>query len=758
MDAKQFVRILKTFADNASDIDLAKGEFALQVRGEILQAEAYQRDMALHIRESGTEYTAEGWISERLARLPQLALRILDFIPEESCFVDPSCKFLDILEKDPTENISIAKSTVPVVQAMLNVRAPFCSSVLYLTSDAGEGKTTVIHRLARAQAQAFLNKESDWILLPIPLSGKPFLRFDDIVIASLANRFRFQFLYWESFLELVKAGKIVPAFDGFEEMFVESTTEEALSALGNLLNALDAQGTVLISARKAYFDYKSLVAQAKLYDTIRSDYVTFSRITIDRWGREQFLEYADKRCILEANQMYDRIERRLTVNHPILTRAVLVKRLLDVAETLDESVTLMDKLGETPDDYFHGFVNAIIEREVGKWIDTSGEPAKPLIALSQHHKLLAAIAEEMWITSTESLKAEMLDLICDLFAEEIKIDSRLGMQIKERIKQHALLVQSKGSRTEFSFDHNEFYEFFLGKALAGRIIQKDSSEAKRLLRINVLPQHASLTAANMLRRESNIELQVLFLQQLCSDEAYVSYVRENAGAIVGTLLPGLSGKAVVLDGMTIAVNSLTNISVRNVTFKNCFIKSNSLGNSTIENCIFDACSIERLILPKIFHLTNVVLNQCDIQSILLEEDEKEVFDPNGIVLILKSKGFIIPEEKDKMKGTITEYKEDEDLMLTEKALRRFIRSNQINENIFRLRLGPQANHFLESLLPQLLEVGIIQPASYSGHGQQDRYRLSVPMEKVLKALQSSRGTFSNFLAFFKLSALHKQSM
>ena len=80
------------------------------------------------------------------------------------------------------------------------------------------------------------------------LGGRPFLRFDDVVIGELVNRFRFQFFYYDAFIELVKMGVLVPAFDGFEEMFIESGSGEALSALGNLMNTLESSGSVLISA------------------------------------------------------------------------------------------------------------------------------------------------------------------------------------------------------------------------------------------------------------------------------------------------------------------------------------------------------------------------------------------------------------------------------------------------------------------------------------------------------------------------------
>jgi hypothetical protein len=108
------------------------------------------------------------------------------------------------------------------------------SSVIYLTSDAGEGKTTLINHIARFQAESYKKKETDWLLVPVTLGGRPFMRLDDVVVGELANRLKFLFLYYQAFLELVRMGVIVLALDGFEEMFVETSSGDATSALGNL--------------------------------------------------------------------------------------------------------------------------------------------------------------------------------------------------------------------------------------------------------------------------------------------------------------------------------------------------------------------------------------------------------------------------------------------------------------------------------------------------------------------------------------------
>jgi len=106
-----------------------------------------------------------------------------------------------------------------------------------------------------------------------------------VIVAALVNRLRFPFLYYESFIELVRLGVLVPALDGFEEMFIENVAGDAVSALGNLMRELRSSGAALIAARKAYFEFSRLETQARLFDTLAGSSVTFARLALQRWDR-----------------------------------------------------------------------------------------------------------------------------------------------------------------------------------------------------------------------------------------------------------------------------------------------------------------------------------------------------------------------------------------------------------------------------------------------------------------------------------------
>ena len=282
MDIPTFQRILTAFADAPADIDASRGELIVQIRDDLIEAQIVTRSGLLMVIENEETLSAEDWIVKRIAKLPLLANRILTHVADEPTFVAPSGVMLDRLDECPNDEEAPMDDAATSLLTVLGRRPAAVASVIYLTSDAGEGKTTLIHHLARTQAQLYKTKKQDWLLVPISLAGRPFMRFDDVIVGALVNRLRFPMLYYDAFIELVRLGVLIPALDGFEEMFVEGSAGDAMSALGNLVAMLKSSGTVLISARKAYFEYKSLQAKTRLLDTLGGQLVSFAKVALNR--------------------------------------------------------------------------------------------------------------------------------------------------------------------------------------------------------------------------------------------------------------------------------------------------------------------------------------------------------------------------------------------------------------------------------------------------------------------------------------------
>ena len=293
MTSNELKRILAAFVNDPSELDFKAGRIVAQVQNDLIDVllKTDPQSGELFIEDGDTKFTPRNWILRRVARLELLADRILNDTAETLAFVRPGGMLRGDLTSNDADKELVVSDACASLQDTLSNPVAATTSVLYLTSDAGEGKTTLINHVARHQATLCKSRTSNWLLLPIPLGGKTFLRFDDVVIGTLSNRLRFNRYFFDGFLELVRLGAVVPAFDGFEEMFVEGHSGEAISALGSLVDALDSQGSLVVAARKAFFEFNSFRTQARLFDSIGDRSASFSRLKIERWGESQFLEY-----------------------------------------------------------------------------------------------------------------------------------------------------------------------------------------------------------------------------------------------------------------------------------------------------------------------------------------------------------------------------------------------------------------------------------------------------------------------------------
>src|SRR5688572_27699678 len=95
MHVQEFKRILATFADSVSDVDVARGQLLVQMRDDVIHAHVYQKDFELWVAEDDQHSPAVKWLVDRVARLPLLAERILAHVPEQTTFVPPAGRLLE---------------------------------------------------------------------------------------------------------------------------------------------------------------------------------------------------------------------------------------------------------------------------------------------------------------------------------------------------------------------------------------------------------------------------------------------------------------------------------------------------------------------------------------------------------------------------------------------------------------------------------------------------------------------------------------
>jgi len=739
MNKQEFSRVVSTFADTPGDIDWTANRLLVQIRDDVIEAELTVDQGDLFVCEpQGSPIRAYDWIVRRVARIEQLAQRILDYIPEEPYFVVPTGDYLDNLDEDPTETEQDSPNVISTLDETLSRQPAGISSVVYLTSDAGEGKTTTINNLARVKANQYQKHETSWLAIPIALGGRPFMRLDDIVVAEMSNRYRFP-IYFQAFLELVKLNVIVPALDGFEEVFEERSSGEGASSLGRVLSELDGSGRLIVAARKAYFEIKSFAAQAKLYDSFGAeDGVDFSRMSLKRWTKDQFVQYASKRSLSDGSSLYESVANRLGADHPMLTRAVLAGRLVEVADEGDISA-LLDQLGQHPDDYFFHFVNTIVEREATtKWVYRSGssDSSAPLLTVEEHHDLLTGVAREMWISGTDALKDEIVTLVAEVFSDEREKSPEDGRQIQERIHQHSLLVSAGPQRREITFDHEDFRLFYLGQALA-RDLSSDEPGLEGFMRAALLPGRSIDAAVHRLYREGQ-DLAAIAdrVKSIGESHPKTSYVNVNAANIFVSLRSQLAEFTdSKVRNLSFSSDSLKNKRLSGIEFESCYFSPTSTADSTYQSLVFRRCEFERL------ELDDGQIHDCRFEEstvvsvvVLSNESTDQLFEPQQINNALVSAGFAI--DADTPQEDVAQ--QERNAVIAGNALRAFMRSTHINENVFKQKMGQDAHDFFTDVLPRLVGAGIVREVPYKGAGRQSRYKLNIPMRRIEGALLSAK--------------------
>ncbi|QDH70369.1 NACHT domain-containing protein [Marilutibacter alkalisoli] len=745
MDVKDFKRIVGCFSDSPNSFVGADGEFVLQTIDETIVGRFRKTDGVLYVEEGELAIPAQAWVVKRISKLRLLADRILAAVPDPDNFVEPDAAYLPELDSTTGDSEEEPQGAEVLCLRLLARQTPGTTQIVYLTSDAGEGKTTLISRLSRAAAESYKSGKQDWIILPIPLGGRAFLRFDEAVLAALMGRYRFPFWFFESFVELVRMGVVVPAFDGFEEMIVENSSGDALSALGSFIDQLSSEGKALFAARKAFFEYQSFRTQARLFDAIGSEQsVAFSRVSLHRWTRKQFEQYASRRGRKDGAEIYDAVSARLGETHPLITRAVLVRRLFDVAKDVNEVDILVAKLGDTPQAYFHAFVLAIIEREAQeKWRDTADQ--RPLLTLAEHHRLLADVAKEMWVSGVDVLRSDLLDFVADLFCEEGKKSPSVARQVRERLTHHALLVKVGGGRPGFSFDHEDFRQFFLGVSLSLALAKLDVELLRSLLRTALIPSVALDEAVlSCIKGGTSHQSLTSLLVSVVAGELPTSFVPENAGNLLVRVLDGeveSDGGERIAEGFAFSSQSLVDRKLARVRFLKCYFGPTSLNGTVLSRVAFEHCTFERIEFAnsRVFETS---LSECDIACVVLPDGESTVYDPAGIDDALRKAGFSgIGDAAGEKSGKASP---DPELEIVSRAMRAFMRATQHNEQTLRVKLGVEAPVFFDSVLPALLRSGVLAETDYRGAGVQKRYRLAMPMSRIQSALATAAGDFEAF--------------
>lgn len=750
MKKKEFLNLVSMFLQDPEAID-AQAEYVTFSNAGFDYSLTLEtsRDGALMCRDEGSDamLPAMDWIVTRLARLDILAKAIKEYAGKQiTKYIPVTCHEFDdgqlILRSDVVEELL----------SRIKGASRFATSVYYLTAEAGEGKSVAVYKLAYVAATEYLQRKQKWLFVPIELGGRPFMRFDEMILGALSKCYRYNACYLESFMELVKNGRIVLGLDGFEEMSVPGTEGDIVSSLATMLNDLDSQGQVVFSARTAYYNYSQMRSRSLFQGAPSHRDVNFYEFRLDKWSEEQFVSLMKAYGFEpgESKEAYRQCANVLGADHPILTRAVLVHSLVKniYEEYVERNEDRVVAINAAIDGFRNvdgheavaRFVEMLVARETRKWVSRD-QTAAPILTVQEHMHLLMTIADEMWRADTESLRDDVLIELTEFVCEELGKSPSFTKQCKERIVDHALLSPEQ---TRFKkFCHVDFMQFFLGYSFSKRMLDDDSIQRISIdLDRKILP---IVTLAECAREIIVAKRQRIISESLLSMVSGVSRVSclsQNAASLL-LLLHDKSEEPLVLRNLYCARAVLDSVSLNNISFVECCLEQ--FENSTLADSkvSFIQCDIPIFYLPAKCNLQAVSFDQKSIPSLLrrsLDGSLPDYSDPDTVGMILSKAGANVGLD---YSADAKVDEEDSNVQLFFKVVRLFTSKTYITENLLKTKLGVNFPVFNNVLRDVMTESGILEASSARDGTNQSVFRLQASPQELDSYRTACRGAYDS---------------
>jgi uncharacterized protein YjbI with pentapeptide repeats len=339
-------------------------------------------------------------------------------------------------------------------------------------------------------------------------------------------------------------------------------------------------------------------------------------------------------------------------------------------------------------------------------------------------------------------------MLTELFCETKKLTAEVTYQVKERTKQHALIIGSSGTNQTFAFDHDEFRNFFLGDTI-GKACAKanplQKMEVLGLLRKGSLPGQTIDAAISAIRsgKVPACEKVAAFLQEVASLDGLMSFTHENVARLLIKILHDVEGVPMTFSKLSFSADALRDLHLSNVTFNECSFAATSLQNTVLKNCRFESCHFEQIELDPTEVITSTALSACEVMSLIPSAKGDPIYDPGLFSRVLRAAGFQLPAEPIQESAS-TGKATDPNIKLLVRLLRYFQFRTYINEHVVLRKFGPGAEMFVRNVLPKLIKANVLG-TEWIARDKQSRYHLAMSMERLHGALQRASGSIDEFL-------------
>ena len=639
---------IATFADDVDEIIYdADGTITFERMGKLFQLQLTMKGDEIAICYENKEYSYRQFLAQELANLEQFAKKILqkDDSEEECYYVDPDA----VLIKGSGSKEGNARD---VLHSECDEPAWLGARLVFVTADAGHGKSFLLRQFQREQSRLYQEHKTDYIFWHIDLHGRELVRLNEAIMYELGD-LRITGLYYNSIITLIKNGLIILGIDGFDELAAEKGGDVALGSLTNLVSELDGDGILVAASRRTFFNTQDYIQRTGLMNQKVSADCEFDEIRLQNWGEKQCVDYLNV-YYSEGKKEYNQLTKLFhsSSGHPLLERPFLFTKIVSFAYNDNKTpYEFVSHGGDNDLDSINNIIGAFVKREVTKWSTTEKDTGKPYLDFKQHLRLLSEIANEMWLEQKDCISIETIAFILAILFDEWQTSHDLRPMITRMAESHALLTISNVGDRWRRFDHEEFRNYFLALALERTLkecIQKNNySAAYSFIKIAQLPDTVSQYLVLQLKPEESERI-LDGLMKISYTEIKATYAQPNIGTLIPFFLDQIQPSIPLSIDNKIVFSSLVfeNKTIKNVKFHDCSFINISFNNTIFENVVFDECSFSDIRFNNINKnnkFSNVIIeDNCIVSKVTIyvsEEDYYSEYSPCNVNNLLNEQGI-----------------------------------------------------------------------------------------------------------------------
>jgi hypothetical protein len=513
--------------------------------------------------------------SDLMADFRQLATAYVATIDRQADFVASEARIHDGVD---IESVTLAPQELIDLADGARVRTEDLTGLFFVKADAGAGKTTLLREATVMQAERYLKNESNFLFFYVPAQGRELSNLRDAFSGEL-DELHAVFAR-DAIATLARNGVLVPVVDGFDELLGTAGYTGAFSSLQSLLTELGGRGTLVVSARSAFYDVEF---SRRTGGRPSGGDMKITTVDLQPWSEQQLRDYLVRdRAGSSAAVIAEALQRLSESDRQLLTRPFFASQF---------EIFVAQKSGDLGDvGLLEHLITAYIEREAEKIVNANGDP---VLSPDGHRYLFELVVSEMWENETRQLSESDLVTIADLVSEEFKLESDQATQLKAKVTSYAGFQPRRGahqSQAAFELEHEVYFDYLLGCALQRLLRESQFDELLRSLDHAILPEPVAAAAVRVLEGESNLSPKLLH----CSMGITFDNRRRNLGGLMLAYARELP--------------PLSDVTVQNLAFFG--LKS---GPARFQRVCFDGCQFVSV------DLQGVVFEDCEATTSTFDE-------------------------------------------------------------------------------------------------------------------------------------------